>query len=374
MKNILLAVTGLSPQIITETLYALHQDNRKVDAVHVITTRQGKERIYSDLLGGGGGRYHEYISEYGIDSASIDFSHHNIHVITDEHGIELPDIVSEIDNERLLEKCLKLSFRFTSDPDCALFFSVAGGRKTMSSCLTLAAQIYGRPQDRLFHLLVSPEFESNRDFYFPPKQSKSIELRDVKGEPFYKETKFAEVNLIPIPFFSIRDRITPDLLEQPCDPGTLMLSLIKEGTQTLTVNLVACKIIYKTVELDLRPSRMALYAFFAMQKKNCEKDVETCGNCTDCFIDIQAVFKSQDEITGIYKKISGPRPFNEMSNTGITGLDSENFHMTKGKIKKRLLERYGPYALKDLEIASIGSRPNTCYGIRMDRSAIEVVW
>ena len=153
-----------------------------------------------------------------------------------------------------------------------------------------------------------------------------------------------------------------------------MLSLIKEGTQTLTVNLVACKIIYKTVELDLRPSRMALYAFFAMQKKNCEKDLKTCGNCTDCFIDIQAVFKSQDEITEIYKKISGPRPFNEMSNTGITGLDSENFHMTKGKIKKRLLKRYGPYALKDLEIASIGSRPNTRYGIRMDRSAIEVVW
>jgi len=43
MKNILLAVTGLSPQVITETLYALHQNNRKVDSVHVITTRDGKD-------------------------------------------------------------------------------------------------------------------------------------------------------------------------------------------------------------------------------------------------------------------------------------------------------------------------------------------
>ena len=33
MKTILLAVTGLSPQVITETLYALHQQNRKVDAI-----------------------------------------------------------------------------------------------------------------------------------------------------------------------------------------------------------------------------------------------------------------------------------------------------------------------------------------------------
>ncbi len=38
MKNTLLAVTGLSPQVITETLYALHQNNRKVDGIHVITT------------------------------------------------------------------------------------------------------------------------------------------------------------------------------------------------------------------------------------------------------------------------------------------------------------------------------------------------
>ncbi|MCP4369684.1 MAG: hypothetical protein GY797_16460 [Deltaproteobacteria bacterium] len=47
MKNILLAVTGISPQVITETLYALHQSDRKIDSIHVITTRDGKENIYS---------------------------------------------------------------------------------------------------------------------------------------------------------------------------------------------------------------------------------------------------------------------------------------------------------------------------------------
>ena len=38
MKTVMLAVTGLSPQVITETLYALHQSSRHVDAIHVITT------------------------------------------------------------------------------------------------------------------------------------------------------------------------------------------------------------------------------------------------------------------------------------------------------------------------------------------------
>ena len=45
MKNILLAVTGLSPQVITETLYAMHQNNRHIDAIHVVTTRAGKEKF-----------------------------------------------------------------------------------------------------------------------------------------------------------------------------------------------------------------------------------------------------------------------------------------------------------------------------------------
>ena len=207
MKNILLAVTGLSPQVITETLFALHQNRQRVDAIHVITTRDGKERIFATLLAGKSGRYYRYLEEYGIDPSSIDFGHPNIHVITDEHGVEIPDIINEDDNERLLKKCLDLTFRFTNQGDTAVFFSVAGGRKTMSSCLTLAAQMYGRPQDRLYHVLVSPEFESSPHFFYPPKKSATIELKDKDGQPFFKETRFAQVNLIPIPFVSIRETI-----------------------------------------------------------------------------------------------------------------------------------------------------------------------
>ena len=36
MKNILLAVVGLTPQVITEALYALHQEGRAVNAIHII--------------------------------------------------------------------------------------------------------------------------------------------------------------------------------------------------------------------------------------------------------------------------------------------------------------------------------------------------
>ncbi|HEA65452.1 MAG TPA: TIGR02584 family CRISPR-associated protein, partial [Desulfobacterales bacterium] len=108
MKNILLAVTGLSPQVITETLFALHQNDQWVHAIHVITSRDGKERIYAELLGGNSGHYYLYLKEYEIDSSTIDFGYHNIHAITDGHGIEISDITDESDNEHLLKKCLEL--------------------------------------------------------------------------------------------------------------------------------------------------------------------------------------------------------------------------------------------------------------------------
>lgn len=374
MKNVLLAVTGLSPQVITETLYALHQDNRRVDAIHVITTRDGKEKIYAELLSGNEGHYYRYLSEYDLDASAIDFGHRNIHVITDEHGIEIPDIVSESDNEHLLKKCLELTFHFTKDPDKAVFFLVAGGRKTMSSCLTLAAQMYGRPQDRLYHVLVSPEFESNRDFFYPPRESRTIELRNNLGQIFYKESKYAQVNLIHIPFVSIREQLSADLLKEPKDPGTLLLSLIREERSRLVVNLVSKKLVYKGLESDMMPTRMALYAFFAMQKRNCTLETESCGNCTDCFIDIQTVFDKQDQITDLYRKVCGTRPVNEMSDSGITGLNADNFNSYKSRIKENLQSWFGLYALKELEIASVGTRPNTRYGILMDKGKIEIVY
>ena len=29
--------------------------------------------------------------------------------------------------------------------------------------------LYGRPQDRIYHVLVSPEFESSGVFFYPPR-------------------------------------------------------------------------------------------------------------------------------------------------------------------------------------------------------------
>jgi CRISPR-associated protein (TIGR02584 family) len=50
-RNILLCVAGMTPQIITETLFALTQTQKaKIDEVQVITTLDGRDEVTETLL------------------------------------------------------------------------------------------------------------------------------------------------------------------------------------------------------------------------------------------------------------------------------------------------------------------------------------
>jgi len=372
LKNILLAVCGLSPQVITEALYALWHEGREVHAIHVITTRSGKERLLTGLLAPEAGKFHALLLDHGIAPGFINFGSRNIHTLKTPAGRELDDIITGQDNEILMKTCLELTFRFTSEPATAIFFLVAGGRKTMTSCLTLAAQLYGRPQDRILHVLVSPEFENCRDFWFPPRRSIPVRLHDAKGQPYLKESRYAEIRLITIPFVSVRDRLGQDMLDHPHSPAELMQSLIRDTPKMLTINLAEGKIQYGGIEMDMHPAPLALYAFFAERKKSCFLQTP-CAGCHQCFLDAPAVI-DESGVSGMYRRIPGSRLISEMSETGIGSLSKENFNSYKSKIRKDLLNTFGQTHLGDLEIASFGKKPDTRYGIRLDRRQIRLEW
>jgi hypothetical protein len=63
-----------------------------------------------------------------------------------------------------------------------------------------------------------------------------------------------------------------------------------------------------------------------------------------------------------------------MSDSDIINMNAENFTMYKSRIRQDLQKVFDHYALKDLEIASTGKRPNTRYGIGMDKGKIEIVY
>jgi len=372
MRNILLAVCGMAPQVITEALYGLLHEGRQVHAVHVITTRQGKEGLLSGLFGPDCHHLEDLLADFGLTETDLEFSSSNIHTLKNEAGLELEDIVTHDDNEILLKSCLELSFSFTREPDTSVLFLVAGGRKTMTSCLTLAAQFYGRSQDRLLHVLVSPEFENCRDFWFPPKNPVTVQLADSKGQPYFKETRYAEIQLITIPLLSVRDSLDGRFLDRPRPPAELMQSLIRDTPKMLVINLTEGKVCYGKMEQDFHPARLALYAYFADRKKECARK-QPCSGCQECFVDAATVV-TDDRVAGMYVRVAGSRLLEEMSISGINNLTLENFQSYKSKIRRDLLYGFGPSQIADLEIASMGSKPDTRYGIRLDKSRIRMEW
>jgi len=375
MKTTLLAVVGLSPQVLTETLYALHQEGVRVDAIRVITTRPGRDAIQAMLLASPEGRFLRYLFEYNHDSTSIHFSPENIRTLQDDLGNPLDDILDEEDNASLLAVCLEEVFVLTREPDTALILSIAGGRKTMGACLLSAASLYARPQDRICHVLVSPEFENHPDFFYPPRNSVPLTLSDPRGVPYVKETRYAQVRLVEIPFVSVRGLLPPEWLGEPLDPETILQRLVhRRAAPLLICDLTAGTVAWRDRILPMMPARLALYAFFLMEKRNAGCNAQRCRGCTDCSLEFAEIRQRQGEISDLYRRITeGARDPFAMSDTGILGLTVENFNSYKGKIRRDLLDAFGAAVDRKLNIEGKGKKPDTRYGVSLDRSKIRVV-
>jgi hypothetical protein len=72
-----------------------------------------------------------------------------------------------------------------------------------------ALSLFGRPQDRLSHVLVSPPFESLPEFFYPASQTRVI--HDRNGQAL--DAKEARVHLGAIPFVRLREGLPKRLLE-----------------------------------------------------------------------------------------------------------------------------------------------------------------
>lgn len=373
MKTVLLAVCGLSPQVVTETLYALHQQGQNVDAIRVLTTRTGQEAAVAHLFGACDGAFYRYLEDYKLSPGAIDFSPRHVKAVTNAHGKALKDIYDDDDSELFLKACLDIAFELCQEPG-RVYFSIAGGRKTMGACLTLAAQFYARRQDRICHVLVSPEFEGNRDFFYPPPKPRPIQLTDFRGEPMSKSSRYARVQLVIMPFITVRERFTDERLKLPEPPGALLMDLVREEKSELFIDLTKFHVCYRGVELDLPPAQLALYAFFARRKKEYPCDMPSCTGCDEhCQLDVTGIFAAQAEIDRLYRSLAGNKEVAAMSDSGIRNLSAENFNSYKSKINRSLEGRFGPYEARSLKIEGRGSRPETRYGISLDRGRIRLI-
>ena len=211
-RTILVAGMGVSPAVLTETVWALAHQKKPVvpDEVVVITTEKGKADLKAALLSGEASVWEQLKSALRKERVAIDgrlvFTEHLVKVMLDADGNEMKDLRTGGDNLQAADFMLGELRRYTETPDTTVLCSIAGGRKTMSALLFSCMTLLGREQDKVYHVLIPPEYECGMEppFFFPQKGVTHQLLS--RGKPTGKEVVSSKIGieLFEVPFVRMR--------------------------------------------------------------------------------------------------------------------------------------------------------------------------
>lgn len=408
-RHVLVAVAGQTPQIITETLYALMVLRRPpipISEIFILTTARGAEIARRALLDREQGHFFAFCREYGFGPGSIAFDETHIITIKKDVGsaqgsvvgrkrkepttrrrqpaTALDDIRTVADNAALAQQLIGFIKQLTNQPDTALHCSLAGGRKTMSAYMALALTLYGRQQDTLSHVLVSEEFESNPKFFFPPRRNRQIPIQR-SGALEIVHTRDARIELAEIPFIRLRERLGADFMqldqsvEQIIQLAQYQINLSQPAADRLRIDLKKREARWGMVRLDLSGILLAWYAYFADLKANrCVRpELPTCAGCSDCFQRLQEV--DRERFIQIYRSVYAfsADQFNQWEKKTRETLQRGQF----GPFDERTLISYisrinkalGSAQLSQpLNIMTTGGYGGKRYGLPIDKTQIDV--
>lgn len=336
-RNLLVAVAGLTPQVITETLYYLtvrHHPPIPISEIHVLTTQLGKQPLLQSLLAPQVGKFYTFCAEYELDPSSIAFDAAHVHVLTDAAGVPLDDIRTVADNNAIADQILAFIRRLTTDATTRLYCSLAGGRKTQSVLLGFALQLYGRPQDRLLHVLVSEAFESHPAFYYPTKASHLLKAKD--GRQIDAHT--AHVAGAEIPYVHLRPKLFGDESPAPAKFD----AIIEAAQQTLDTlpNLPRLMIVPATRQVSigktaipLQPIELVLYAQFAAARMQRQGSAEG-------FLSLADLDGLRPAMLRRYSRLYGPYSgrVEALEKKWEEYIPPEGFQMHRSKINKKIRE------------------------------------
>jgi CRISPR-associated protein (TIGR02584 family) len=316
--NILLCVAGLTPQIITETLYALTQKRgERVDEIRVVTTLLGQERLVAGLLDPQHGQFFAFCRDYGIGPASIRFDHTSISAVQTSDGRTLDDIRLREENERVADRICEVVRKLTKDEGVRIHASAAGGRKTMGIFLASAMQLFGRRQDALSHVLVNEPFENHPDFFYPPPQPRLLELKDRQGQVIGQaSTADARIELADIPFVRLRGVLDDWLNELPGSYGALVASAqeeldLRDAAQELRLNCGGKSVAMLNRRARLTEREFFVYLLFARARRLRLGEDGFLGLADITYDDLDETFriisKARDAECGVVEYGSLPR-------------------------------------------------------------------
>ena len=377
-RDILVSVLGVTPQIVTETIYALSQQDEPVyiDELYLITTSTGKARAEEALAKGRA--LANLCREYNLPK--IELTQASFVLITGDSGGAISDIRNADDSEALGNLITQFIRGLAGDPSLRLHCSIAGGRKTMGFYLGAALQLFGRPWDRLYHVLVTPEFESNPAFFYKPKKNRTIEGRAADGSPLRLNTRDAVIHLAELPFIRMREQLSfegeefRDLValgQERIDAATFEPSLaLHLANRTVTIGNKVIK---------MTPSQLVMYAAFLRQKTgHCAAPERLhCGTCTACF---PGIYDLSDEsmikaMVDDYRRAYGGNAWRgeEMQRKLESPGAFDGARQTISKINRLIHEQAADESGAGYcVITSIRKYGSTRYGVKLDRGKIRI--
>lgn len=181
-KNILICVSGLTPQIITETLFCLSvQKKISIDELFIVTTSRGRDVLTGDdekiKYPSFKGELKAMCSKYKIKLPRFEYTD-NI-LVAKEQSIELSDIRNDKQNKLFPNKLCEFINEKTRDKTDVLYCSISGGRKSMSVDMAFALSLFGRENDKLLHVLTHEGNEFKGFYPQNKKEEKELELSEL---------------------------------------------------------------------------------------------------------------------------------------------------------------------------------------------------
>jgi CRISPR-associated protein (TIGR02584 family) len=372
-KEVLIFVAGTTPQIITETIYALiHQDPPVFpDEIYIITTTHGKRLIKENLIDSG--RFKEFCKEFNVPENILDED--SIVIVKGHNGNPLDDIKEADDNKSLGDFITSFVRDRAGDDRTRLHCSLAGGRKTMSFYMGSALQLFGRPWDKLYHVLVTPEFESNPDFYYKPKKDRMLKKN---GKELH--TRDAQIFLAELPFIRIKDKIPLN--------GKSFKELVEEGQREidtaltqpfLKINLRERTVYIGDSPVDMVPLQLMIYTTYLRQKIDHCKYPENvyCLNCSECFLPIVDLLSrpALEKMSRDYRTIYGIQPnrADDLLDKCKEGLRMEILRSNISKINRTIKEQLmNDTLLPYYTITAIKQYAGSRYGVRVEKGKIRI--
>ncbi|MEN9946931.1 MAG: hypothetical protein RLZZ293_1317, partial [Pseudomonadota bacterium] len=348
MKKILVFVSGISPAIISETIYALAKQQPAwiADEIIVFTTTTGKDKIETNLIN------NNVLNELAQDlKIKITLPLKNI-LIPMVKGEYLSDIRNNGDNMEFANYMSQEMHKLTNN-DNQLYVSMAGGRKTMGFYLAYTLSLYGREQDKLLHVLVNSPFETIPQFHYP----KSYQYTCHDGS--IVNFNDAKVDLAEIPFIRLRNTYSNENIK-----AGKFYQAVQEIEDALNNNNASLKLNpdNSTIECDgvkikLTNFRLAIYSYIVKYYKE---------NNAGCLLNSINLWKLKDEIEAIHNYSDGL--IDE-----INDLKTKDALKPNGEFKLSSKERSRYIKNIRSEISRINKQIEKSLGIHSDKFKISAI-